>query len=357
MSRRAARRFNARAACGRVLVRRARPLMGTLVGVAVRGDAPDAAERAIRNVFAEMERLESILSEWRPDSAVSQVNRSAGEAPVRVPRDLIEVLQVAAGVSHASAGAFDSTWAALSGMWRFHDPDFRPPSADAVESVRRLVDYRDVVLDVRARTLFLKRRGMRLGLGGIAKAYIAERAADLAVASGVNHILIDAGGDVVARGRRGERPWSAGVRHPRAASCLLATVDLGDEVLATSGDYEHFVDMDGHRYHHLLDPRTGSPASASQSATVIAANGALAEALSTALFVLGPPGLEILSTFAQTAALLVDGNGVAHFTASGNARFHRVAVDRDVAGSPRPRRSRTGAGSATVEIASYPSTV
>ena len=318
-----------------ILVRRARPLMGTLVGVSARGPDGDALEHAIRGVFAEMERLEAILSEWQPDSAVSRVNQSAGRAPVRVPLELVEVMEIADQTARATEGSFDSTWAALSPFWRLEAPDFRPPAADAVAVARKLVDYHDVVLDVQARTLFLKRCGMRLGLGGIAKAYIAERAADHAVASGVTHILIDAGGDVVARGRNGERPWTVGIRDPRSSSHLLATVDLHNEVVATSGDYEHFIDIDGHRYHHLLDPRTGYPASASRSATVIAPDGALAEALSTALFVLGPPGLDILSSFASTAALLVDADGVAHFTANGNERIKWVGAD----GSSRPLRA------------------
>jgi FAD:protein FMN transferase len=316
-------------------IRRARPLMGTLVGVTVCGQNRDSLEHTIRRVFAEMERLQAILSEWRPDSAISRVNQSAGLTPVCVPVELIEVMEVADAVSRASNGAFDCTWASLSPIWKLDDPCFRPPAAELVTAARELVDYRDVVLDVRAQTVFLRRRGMRLGLGGIAKAYIAERAADLAVASGVSHILIDAGGDVVARGHQGARPWTIGIRDPHSASQVLATVDLHNQVIATSGDYEHFIDVDGHRYHHLLDPRTGYPASSSRSATVIAPDGALAEALSTALFVLGPPGLETLSSFASTEALLVDGKGVAHVTANGNGRIKVLGAD----GSPRPPRT------------------
>ncbi len=321
MSRQALARCEPQLNSSNILVRRARPLMGTLVGVSARGHDHDALEHAIRGVFEEMERLEAILSEWRPDSAVSRVNRSAGLAPVRVPVELIEVMEIAARVSRASAGAFDSTWAALSELWRLDEPDFRPPDVAAVAAARRLVDYRDVVLDVHQKTVFLGRRGMRLGLGGIAKAYIAERAADLAVASGVVDILIDAGGDVVARGRNGERPWSIGVRDPRAPASLIAMMDLNDEVISTSGDYERFIIVDGQRYHHLLDPRTGYPAGASRSATVVAPDGALAEALSTALFVLGPPGLAMVSGFTGTAAFLVDGDGLTHFMADTSVRL------------------------------------
>jgi len=206
------------------------------------------------------------------------------------------------------------------------DPDFCAPAADTVAAAQKLVDYRHVVVDAEARTVFLRRHGMRLGLGGIAKAYIAERAADLAVARGVRHILIDAGGDIVARGRQGERPWTAGIRDPHSTSQVLSILDLDDEVVATSGDYEHFVKVEGRRYHHLLDPRTGFPASASRSATVIAHNGALAEALSTALFVLGPPGLAILSAFPKTAALLVDVEGTVHLAGDDIVRFRGIGM-------------------------------
>ena len=317
-----------------VLVRRARPAMGTLVGVSVRGSDQSILEQTIRGVFEEMERLEGILSEWRQDSAVSRVNLAAGEAPVRVPMELIEVMAVACEIASVTDGAFDATWAPFSDVWKLDEPNFRPPTSEAIAAARKLVDYRDVVLDQRGQTVFLRRRGMRLGLGGIAKAYIAERAADFAVASGIKHILIDAGGDVVARGRNGERPWTIGVRDPASPARLLATVAIEDEVVATSGDYEHFVCVDGRRYHHLLDPRTGSPASTSRSATVIAPRGALAEALSTALFVTGPHGLGILSAFPKTAALLVDSDGVPHVTANGTQRFRTLGNQTLIRGCP-----------------------
>lgn len=296
-------------------------MLGTLVSVAVRGDDPRILEHAIDEVFREIERLEGILSEWRPDSAVSRVNHAAGEASIELPIELMEVLEVADVVSRATGGAFDATWAPLSAIWNLDAPNFRPPTAAAVAAARGLVDYRDVVLDVRKQTVFLRRRGMRLGLGGIAKAHIAERAADFAVARGVSNVLIDAGGDVVARGRNGQRPWTIGIRHPRAESSLLATIELSDETVVTSGDYEHFVEIDGRRYHHLLDPRTGFPAAASQSATVVAPRGALADALATGLFILGDRGLGVLENFPGTAAMTVDKDGVAHLSRGGTARF------------------------------------
>jgi thiamine biosynthesis lipoprotein len=287
-------------------------MMGTFVGIAVRGDDPGTLEQVISGVFREIARLETILSEWRPDSDISRVNSAAGEAPVHVPSELLEVMGVADQVSRATDGAFDATWEPLSTIWKMNDPNFRPPNAEAVASARKLVDYRDVVLDVEKQSVFLRRRGMRLGLGGIAKAYIAERAADFAVANGVSDVMIDAGGDIVARGRNGERPWTIGIRDPRSNGTLLAKIELRDQAVVTSGDYEHFVDQGGRRYHHLLDPRTGYPASASRSATVVAPRGALADALATGLFVLGDRGLNAVANFDGVAALIVSKNGAIH---------------------------------------------
>jgi FAD:protein FMN transferase len=313
-------------------------MLGTLISVAVRGDDPRMLEHAIGGVFGEIERLEDILSEWRPDSAVSRVNLAAGEASVGVPMELMEVMEVADVVSRATGGAFDATWAPLSALWKLDAPNFRPPTEEAVAAARALVDYRDVVLALRKQTVFLRRRGMRLGLGGIAKAHIAERAADFAVANGVSNVLIDAGGDVVARGRNGQRPWTVGIRDPRAESSLLATIQLRDETVVTSGDYEHFVEIEGRRYHHLLDPRTGFPASASQSATVVAPRGALADALATGLFILGDRGLGVLDNFPGAVAMTVDKDGVTHLSRGSTERF---AAGEDVISKRQSLRVRS----------------
>jgi thiamine biosynthesis lipoprotein len=296
-------------------------MMGTLVGITARGEDHGTLEHVISKAFGEIERLEAILSEWRPDSAVSRVNQAAGESPVRVPMELMEVMRVAGDVSRVTEGAFDATWEPLSVFWRLDEPDFQPPIAEAVAAARKFVDYRAVILDVEKQEIFLRRRRMRLGLGGIAKAYIAERAADYAVKSGVSDVLIDAGGDVVARGRNGGRPWMIGVRDPRSPSRLLATIELRDEAVVTSGDYEHFVELDGRRYHHLLDPRTGYPALACRSVTVVAPHGALADALATGLFVLGDRGLDAVATFDGVAALVLGENGTIGFSKHGAARF------------------------------------
>jgi FAD:protein FMN transferase len=312
------------ARCDEVAIRRMKPMMATLVTVTVRGcDAP-ALESRVREAFAEMERLAAILSEWNPESAVSLVNAKAGIETVPVPRELWQVLEAAQEASRLTSGAFDATWAALGDLWKFDGRAPRLPPAAEVERRRKLVAYRDLVLDPEARTAFLATRGMRLGLGGLAKGYIAQRAADLLVSRGVADVLVAASGDITARGRNGDRPWKVAVRDPRVESGVLATVELHDESISTAGDYERFFTIDGRRYHHILDPRTGYPAMGTRSVTVIARRGVEADALDTGLLVLGPARGKNVASSAGVVAVFVDDSGKLHFSAGAAARFSVV---------------------------------
>jgi len=295
-----------------VIVRRAKPAMGTFVAVSVRGRDRDVLEAAARAAFSEIARLEAILSEWRQDSPVSAVNRCAGLRPVAVPRELVEVLRIARDVAGATSGAFDPTWRPLGELWRFHASRPSPPAHGDLAERRALVDFREVQID--GDSVFLRRRGMQLGLGGVAKAYIAERAAAVASRAAFADVLVDAGGDVVARGR-----WRVAIRHPRVPGAALATVALRDASIATSGDYEAFFAARGRRYHHLLDPRTGYPATGCQSVTVMAPHAALADALSTGLFVLGPDrGGRVAASMPEVGAVFVAADGSVHVSEARN---------------------------------------
>ena len=307
------------AACREVTLRRAKPMMGTLVSVSVRGCASPVLEERVRGAFVEAARLSAILSEWEPASPVSRVNAQAGRQAIPVPPELYEVLQTALQVSERTSGAFDVTWAALGDAWRFDRTPPRVPSADEVERLRALVGYRRLALDPAARSAFLERPGMRIGLGGIAKGYVAEAMADLLVRAGVGDVLVAASGDIAARGCNGDRPWTVAVRHPRAASRQLAVVELQDESISTSGDYERFFVQGGRRYHHILDPATGYPAEGTASVTVVAPHGAMADALATGLFVLGPErGAAAARGLPSVSALLIGDDGAVHVV--GDAR-------------------------------------
>ncbi len=321
--------------CQEVTLERARPMMATLVAVTARGCDPDALEERVRESFAEMERLAAILSEWDPASPVSHLNSRAGVEPVRVPRELHDVLQTALHVSQLSSGAFDPTWAALGDLWRFDGEPHLPPSNEVMRR-RALVGYRQVILEPSGRTAFLSRQGARIGLGGIAKGYIAEAAANFLVARGVHDVLVAASGDMTARGRNGDRPWTIAIRDPRNPSGARATVSLEDESISTSGDYERFFVVAGRRYHHIIDPRTGYPATRTTSATVIAPHGALADALATGLFVLGPErGAAVVRRMPGVSALLVDASGKVHLSGS-SRRFAGQAAADPITAPPAP---------------------
>jgi thiamine biosynthesis lipoprotein len=283
--------------------------MGTAFRVLIRTEDTPEAREAIEACFAIFDHVDRTMSEWREDSPISQINRQAGIAPVHIPDDLFELLQVSRHVSELSHGAFDVTWAALRGLWRVDGSD-RVPSREEIASRVELVQWQDLVLDSEAKTAFLRRTGMAVGLGGIAKGYALEQAAGELRRRGFRDFLLDAGGQVYAGGTKGTGPWRVGIRDPRGGvKDYFASVPLTDASLSTSGDYEHFFMHDGVRYHHIIDPETGIPAGLTRSATVLAQDATLADAFSTAVFVLGPERGLALAREAGFELVVVDADG------------------------------------------------
>jgi thiamine biosynthesis lipoprotein len=254
------------------------------------------AEAAAAECFELFRSLDLELSEWKAGSPLAAVNRASGGAAVPVPPRLFAVLERSLALAEATDGAFDPSWAALWPLWDFRNPNAAPPDPAEVEARRRQIDWRAVELDAAAGTVRLARAGMQLGLGAIGKGWALDRAAERLEARGFHDFLITAGGQVLARGSNGERAWRVGVRDPRGARDeLFAVVELGDGSLSTSADNESFFLHRGERYHHVLDPRTGWPARGARSATVLHREAAAADALSTALMVLGAArGLELV---------------------------------------------------------------
>ena len=273
-------------AAGDVTVRQQKH-MGTYVTITVAAKESKEVLAAIDAGFAEVKRLEKVLSEWRPDSRISAVNRHAGKNPVRVGEEVFQVFKMALEVSKKSDGAFDVTFAALGGLWDYKAKNPRIPDKKEIEKRARLVDYRQLVLNAKNRSVMLKKPGMRTGLGGIAKGYVVDRVSTVLKEKGHPDHLVIAGGDLYASGTRGDRKWRIGIRDPKNRG-LYAAVEVQDEGVATSGNYEKFFYQDGVRYHHILDPKTGWPARGTASVTVIAKSAAEADAWATALFVLGP---------------------------------------------------------------------
>ena len=291
------------------VVERARLSMGSEVRLTAWTADERNALAAFEHIFEDFDYLDRLLSVWHPESAVSRINRAAGGAPVVVSGEVIEVLQAARQVSEWTGGKFDITFGALSGLWKFdHDQDNQVPRPRDVTALLPLVDYRAVDVDPQAGTVSLGRAGMRMHLGGIGKGFAVDRAAALFRAHGIRDFMIQAGGDLYASGRRGDRGWRAAIRDPRGpADRIIAALELNDETLSTSGDYERFFVKDGRRYHHILDPDSGQPAAGSRSVTIVARRAILADALSTGVFIMGPhAGMALIERLPDVEGVIVD---------------------------------------------------
>jgi thiamine biosynthesis lipoprotein len=289
--------------------------MGTEVRIAIFTEDEEGARRAAAAGLKEIARLEGLMTTWRPDSEVSRVNAQAGVAPVHVSDEVLEVVEMAQRASRMSDGAFDITFEALHGLWKFdEDLEKKIPSDAEIKARLPLVDYRQVAVDRRGKTLFLKKRGMRINLGGIAKGYAVDRAVAVLRKAGFQNAIVQAGGDLMCAGDKDGQPWTAGIRDPRGdRNDAFAALRLSNHAFSTAGDYERFFILDGQRYHHILDPKTGKPATRSRSVTIYAPSALLADALDDAVFILGwKRGIDMIERLDDVGAVVVDADGQLH---------------------------------------------
>lgn len=287
--------------------------MATVIWVTVPDDErAEEAGQIVSDTFAEVDRQ---MSEWKPGSPLTALNESAGVGPVELPPGLIRVIETGLEISEATGGAFDVTWAALWGLWDFNaDEPVVPEGGEVAERVA-LVDWRRVEIDREAGTVYLPEEGMKIGLGGIAKGYALDLAADRLREAGNFDFLIVSGGQVYAGGERDGRPWRVGVRDPRGEQGeYLLVLELRDLSASTSGDYERYFTIEGERYHHVLDARTGWPSRGTWSATVVSDRGLLADGLSTGAMVVGSGGVgELVERFGVWVLLVDDAGRVSEF--------------------------------------------
>lgn len=292
------------------VVRVARPMMGTMLEVSVwatAGDQPRAADAA-HDALDLAAAIEARISEWQPTSETSAVNAAAGNGMVTVGPDLRELVARSIEWARRSDGAFDIAGGPLFDLWEHARRARVLPAAAEIEARRALVGFGHVRQD--GPRIGLARAGMRLGFGAIGKGFVADRMARRLRESGFPSFVIDAGGDLVVGGSRGSVPWILGVRHPRRDTLLATLATTGDCAVATSGDYERFFVVDGVRYQHILDPSSGWPVRDVVSVTAVASNGTDADALATAVSVLGwERGLALAESVSGTAVLVVDRQG------------------------------------------------
>lgn len=290
-------------------IRHSRLMMGTIVEIVASGKNSNQLETAIDDAFAEITRLDRLLSRHYRDSDVTRLSQSA--AGGIVAPETAAVIALGLDVARRSKGAFDLTLGRLKTLWGIDQENPHVPEQAAI--ARAIEGTGPRALELNGRNLVKRSPQLMVDLGGIAKGYIIDRAVDVLKKHGITDAAVNAGGDMYLLGQHPQHPWRIGIQHPREQDGILATVQVRDRAVVTSGDYERFFEQDGQRYHHIFDPQTGSPARGCQSVTVITDSVALGDALATAIFVLGPEqGLNLLADYPGAEGLIVAADGSHH---------------------------------------------
>jgi len=291
----------------------ARGIMGTEVSVYLWHDDPDLGSQAMEAVFAEMERINALMSTYLEESRISEINRGASEAPVEAGKELFELIERSLDISVLTRGAFDITYDSVGQHYDFR-ARLRPDEA-TVQEERTHIDYRQVHLNPLDHSVSFSRPGVRINLGGIAKGYAVERGVATLQRLGVRHARVTAGGDTRLLGDRLGAPWMVGVRDPRDEERVTVTIPLENEAISTSGDYERFFIENDRRYHHIIEPHTGEPATGVRSATIVGPDAVITDALSTSVFVMGvDQGLRLIATLPDYEGIVIDADGRLYYS-------------------------------------------
>ncbi len=268
--------------------------LGTLVTIVVRDPDREHGRAAIERGFAEIDRLESLISEWRETSEISALNRSAGEGFVQISPETVAILDAARAVAAESDGAFDPTVLPLVRLWGFEGGEPRVPDADAIDAVRMRVGWQTIEVDAAASRARLARSGAAVGLGAIGKGFIADRLLEALRRDAVPAAMVKASGDLAFYGGTASRPWLIAIEDPAQPGEPMAELELLEGGISTTAPTGRRFDAGGEAYHHILDPMTGWPARGARSVTVVAATATRSDALSTAVFVMGKGGPEFV---------------------------------------------------------------
>jgi len=283
-------------------------IMGTRIRVELSADDATKGAAAIDAVMAEMRRIDALMSHYKPESELSQINLRAAVEPVRVDRELFDLLKLSLHFSEITDGAFDITYA---GVGRLYDYRLHiKPTEAQIQAALPTVNWRNLILDPDKLTVKFARAGMRIDVGGIGKGYAVDRCIAILQALGFNHALVTAGGDSRIIGDRDGRPWVIGIRHPDDPNKIVTRLPLADTAMSTSGDYYRYFDENGVRYHHIIDPHTGHSASRVRSATILGPTATETDGLSKTAFVLGAEKtLEIINRMPKFDAIFITPDG------------------------------------------------
>ncbi|MHA4846002.1 FAD:protein FMN transferase [Flavitalea antarctica] len=308
-------------------IKRSAKLMGNNFGIIVVARDPDWANERIDSAIREIKRIEQLLTTFSESSETCRINANAGLSPVRVSEEVYNLIERSIRISSLTDGAFDISYGSLDkSLWNFDRSITSLPDPQTAMQMVKLINYRNIELDQQASTVFLKQKGMRIGFGGIGKGYAAEMARALMMREGVESGIVNASGDLITWGRQANgNAWTIGIADPDNAALPFSYLNISDVAIATSGNYEKYVVIDGKKYSHTINPKTGLPVTGIKSVTVITTNAELADAMATPITVMGiRAGLNLVNQMQHIACIIIDDDN--NIYTSKNIHLHEAAA-------------------------------
>jgi len=299
-------------------------LMGSAFNFSAVHDNEETASEAVDAAVKEVARIEAKISSWNVNSETARINKYAGIKPVEVSEELFFLIKRANKILKLSGGFFDVSFESIKKVWDLRGEEVKIPTEQMLKESVRLINYENIILDDAKKTVFLKDKGMKIGFGAIGKGYAANQAKKVMVKMGVNSGVVNAGGDLTAWGKRDDgEDWKVGIADPNNKRNVLSWLTAKDVSIVTSGSYEKYVIIDGKRYCHIINPKTGWPVSGLKSVTVITKDAEIADGLATTIFVLGnQKGLALVNRIPGVECMLILDNDEVLF--SENAAMNTV---------------------------------
>lgn len=286
-------------------------LMGNTFTITVVSESPNFAEENIQIAITEIQRIEALFTTYNSESQTYLINENAGIEPVKVDKEVFDLIQRSLHISKITQGAFDISYGSIDkSLWNFDKTMTKLPSAETALKMVHLINYTNIILNPENQTVFLKEKGMRIGFGGIGKGYAAEMAKKLLVTNGVKSGIINASGDLTAWGfQPNGTPWTIGIANPNVPENAFSYLEISNKAIATSGNYEKFITIKGKKYSHTIDPKTGLPITGIKSVTVISNNAEFADAMATPIAVMGiENGLFLVNQIPDLYCIIIDDN-------------------------------------------------
>jgi thiamine biosynthesis lipoprotein len=285
--------------------------MGSRFDITIVASSKESAEAYIDTAIAEVTRIENLISDWKQDTQISEVNRNAGIKPIKVDKEVFDLAERALQFSKITDGAFDISFAAMDRIWKFDGSMTQMPSPEAIKKSVEKVGYKNIILDREKQTIFLKKEGMKIGFGALGEGYAADRVREMMLARGVPAGIVNGSGDMNTWGTQPDgKPWTVGITNPMDKNKTYAIVPLKESAVVTSGSYEKFVVFNGKRYAHIINPVTGYPATGLCSVTVFGASAEMANGFSTSVMVLGKDvGLNLINQIPGLSCIVVTDGG------------------------------------------------